>query len=188
MSEILHIKNMVCPRCITAVENVLKELKISTDKIELGQVHLKVELSEKLRDELSKKLTELGFELLSSNNSQLISEIKTAIIQQIHHNSEPLMVNFSDFLSEQLNYDYPYLSRLFSAVEGMTINRFIVIQKIEKVKELLFYDELTATVIAHQLNYNSVAYLSGVFKKETGMTLSQFKELRDPNRKGIDDL
>lgn len=188
MSETLHIKNMVCPRCITAVDNVLKELKISTEKIELGQVHLSKELDETVRKELSDKLTTLGFELLSSSNSQLISEIKTAIIQQIHHNSEPLTVNFSDFLSEQLNYDYPYLSRLFSAVEGMTINRFIVIQKIEKVKELLFYDELTATAIAHQLNYNSVAYLSGVFKKETGMTLTQFKELRGPNRKGISDL
>ena len=188
MSATLHIKNMVCPRCITAVDNVLKELNISAEKIELGQVHLQKELSDKLRDELSEKLTELGFELLSSGNSQLISEIKTAIIQQIHHNSEPLTVNFSDFLSEQLNYDYPYMSRLFSAVEGMTINRFIVVQKIEKVKELLFYDELTATEIAHQLNYNSVAYLSGVFKKETGMTLTQFKELRGSNRRSISDL
>ncbi|RYM33808.1 AraC family transcriptional regulator [Brumimicrobium glaciale] len=188
MTKTLHIKNMVCPRCITAVENVFQEMKISTDKVELGQVYLGEELSEKLRNELDQKLNTLGFELLSSSKSQLISEIKTAIIQQIHHNPEPLTVNFSDFLSEKLNYDYPYLSRLFSAVEGITINRFIVIQKIEKVKELLFYGEISTTEIAHQLNYNSVAYLSGVFKKETGMTLTQFKELRDPNRKGIDDL
>lgn len=179
---------MVCPRCITAVENVLVELKISPTKIELGQVHLEEALNEVLRDELSNKLEGLGFELLSTNNAQLISEIKTAIIQQIHHNSEPLTVNFSDFLSKKLNYDYPYLSRLFSGVEGMTINRFIVIQKIEKVKELLFYDELSAEAIAHQLNYNSAAYLSNVFKKETGMTLSEFRALRDPKRKSISEI
>jgi len=188
MTKTLHIKNMVCPRCITAVDNVLKEMNISSEKIELGQVFLKEEVSESIRKELDKKLHNLGFELLSSTTSQLISEIKTAIIQQIHHSSEPLTVNFSDFLSERLNYDYSYLSRLFSGVEGITINRFIVIQKIEKVKELLFYDEMTATEIAHQLNYNSVSYLSNVFKKETGMTLSQFKELKDPKRKGISDL
>jgi AraC-like DNA-binding protein len=185
MTKTLHIKNMVCPRCITAVKNALEEMNISADQVELGQVHLLEELSEESRIEFSKKLTQLGFELLSSIKSQLISEIKTTIIQQIHHGSEPLTVNFSEFLSEKLNHDYPYLSRLFSTVEGITINRFIVIQKIEKVKELLFYDELSATAIAHQLNYNSVAYLSGVFKKETGMTLSEFKHMRRPNRKGI---
>lgn len=188
MAETLHIKNMVCPRCIAAVENAFQEMKIPTKKVELGQVHLQEVLSEVSRNKISKKLSALEFELLSSSKSQLISEIKTTIIQQIHHNSEPLTVNFSDFLSEELNYDYPYLSRLFPAVEGITINRFIVIQKIERVKELLFYDELSATEIAHQLNYNSVAYLSGVFKKETGMTLSQFKGLRDPDRKSISDL
>lgn len=188
MKETLHIKNMVCPRCITAVENAFREMKIPTEKIELGQVYLQEKISATQRTELSDKLTSLGFELLSSSKSQLISEIKTTIIQQIHHNPEPLSVNFSDFLSEQLNYDYPYLSRLFSAVEGLTINRFIVIQKIEKVKELLFYDELTSAEIAHQLNYNSVAYLSGIFKKETGMTLTQFKELRVSKRKNIDDI
>ncbi|PKR80205.1 AraC family transcriptional regulator [Brumimicrobium salinarum] len=186
MSKTLHIKNMVCPRCITAVENTLKEMQIQTEKVQLGQVFLKEDLTDKVRDELSQKLNELGFELLSSTTAQLISEIKTAIIQQIHHTSEPLSINFSDFLSTELNYDYTYLSRLFSEVEGITINRFIIIQKIEKVKELLFYGEMTTAEIAHQLNYNSVAYLSGVFKKETGMTLSQFKELRDPDRKGID--
>lgn len=179
---------MVCPRCITAVDEVLKEMNIPSEKIELGQVFLKDEVSESIRKEFGEKLNELGFELLSDATTQLISEIKTAIIQQIHHDSEPLNVNFSDFLSQRLNYDYSYLSRLFSGVEGITINRFIVLQKIEKVKELLFYNEMTAAEIAHQLNYNSVAYLSNVFKKETGMTLSQFKELRNPKRRGIADV
>ena len=187
MKETLYIKNMVCPRCITALKNLLKSMKISVEKVELGQVQIKEKLNEIKRKELRNELTQLGFELLSSNKSQLTSEIKTMVIQQIHHNAEPLAINFSDFLSKKLNYDYTYLSRLFSAVEGMTIHKFIVIQKIEKVKELLFYDEMTATAIAHQLNYNSVAYLSGVFKKETGITLSKFKELRDPNRRGISE-
>ncbi|WP_107040173.1 AraC family transcriptional regulator [Brumimicrobium mesophilum] len=186
MKETLHIKNMVCPRCITAVENAFQELDISAEKVELGQAYLSEELNNTQHEELSIKLTSLGFELLASNKSQLISEIKTTIIQQIHHNPEPLTVNFSDFLSKELNYDYPYLSRLFSSVEGITINRFIVIQKIEKVKELLFNGEIPTKEIADVLNYNSVAYLSGVFKKETGMTLTQFKELRGSNRKGID--
>lgn len=186
MNETIYIKNMVCPRCITAVENLMQDMKISTKKIELGQVEINQGLSDTLREELSEKLNNLGFELLSSSKSQLISEIKTVIIQQIHHSTDPLTVNFSDYLSQELNYDYPYLSRLFSSVEGITINRFIVKQKIEKVKELLFYDEISTSEIAHQLNYNSVAYLSGVFKKETGMTLTQFKELRGSNRKGID--
>lgn len=188
MSRILHIKNMVCPRCITAVENVLEEMQIDAEKIELGQVYLKKDIDSQLREKLSKNLNKLGFELLSSAKSQLISEIKTLLIQQIHHTSEPLTMNFSDFLSEKLDYDYPYLSRLFSEVEGITINRFITIQKIEKVKELLFYGEMSTAEIADLLNYNSVAYLSKIFKKETGMTMSKFKELRHPNRKSISDL
>jgi len=163
-------------------------MKVSAEKIELGQIFLKKEMTVAERTVLDEKLKNLGFELLSSATAQLISEIKTTIIQQIHHNSEPLTINFSDFLSQRLNYDYSYLSRLFSEVEGMTINRYIVIQKIEKVKELIFYDEMKTTEIAHQLSYNSVAYLSNVFKKETGMTISEFKELRNPERKGISEI
>lgn len=188
MSATLHIKNMVCPRCITAVENAFEEMGLATEKVILGQVYLKDPIKESTREKLSKKLNELGFELLSSSNAQLISEIKTLIIEQIHHQEEPLEINFSDYLGSKLKYDYTYLSRFFSEVEGITINRFITIQKIEKVKELLFYNEMSTKEIAHQLNYNSVAYLSKVFKKETGMTLSQFKELSNPKRKGITDL
>lgn len=179
---------MVCPRCIAAVENVLEEMKIPSKKVELGNVHLVRELDEFETTQFAEKMEALGFELLTSSTSQLISEIKTEIIQQIHHNPEPLTINFSDFLAEKLGYDYSYLSRLFSSVEGITINRFVLIQKVEKVKELLFYNELSTSEIAYQLNYNSVAYLSSVFKKETGMTLSQFKELHQPNRKSISDV
>lgn len=188
MSTIIHIKNMVCPRCIKAVEDTLNALEIPHKDINLGQVELKDFLSKPKWEILDAKLTELGFELLSDASSKLITEVKAAIIQQIHHNEEPLTVNFSDYLSEILGYDYQYLSRLFSSVEGMTINRYVVVQKIEKVKELLTYDELSTAEIADLLNYNSVAYLSTVFKKETGMTISQFKELQHPSRKGIDKI
>lgn len=186
--ETLHIKNMVCPRCITAVEKAFIDLKIPFEKIVLGQVSLQNGITSEQLEQLDKVLTEQGFELLTSNNAKLVSEIKTVIIEQIHHNTEPLQVNFSDYLSQKIGYDYQHLSRLFSSVVGMTINRFIVVQKIEKVKELLFYGELTTAEIADRLNYNSVAYLSSVFRKETGMTLTEFRSLKNPNLKGIDKL
>ncbi|RFC54069.1 AraC family transcriptional regulator [Brumimicrobium aurantiacum] len=185
MTKTLHIKNMVCPRCIAAVEKVMLQLEIPVEKVELGQVYLKHVLNDDQLKQLMTALQTLGFELLSSKNAQLISEIKTLIIEQIHHKKEPLTQNFSAFLSEELGYDYSYLSRLFSNMEKITINRFIVVQKIEKVKELLSYGQLSSAEIAHQLNYNSVAYLSGIFKKETGMTLTEYKESNDLKRKGI---
>ncbi len=186
MAEKLHIKNMVCPRCIAAVDRVLQELSIPVKKVELGQVELLHPINNVQREKLNDKLIPLGFELLSTQKAQLISEIKTLIIQQIHHNDTVLKTNYSNYLSEQLHHDYQYLSRLFSSNEGITINRFIVIQKIEKVKELLYYDELTTAEIADKLDYNSVAYLSNVFKKETGMTLTEFKNLKAPNHRSID--
>lgn len=186
--ETLHIRNMVCPRCITAVENILNGLKIPFGKVTLGQVFLENEITNEQLEGLDLALNEQGFELLTSSNAKLVSEIKTVIIEQIHHSQEPLKVNFSEYLSQMLGYDYQYLSRLFSSVAGITINRFIVLQKIEKVKELLFYEELSTEKIADRLNYNSVAYLSSVFKKETGMTLTEFRSLKNPNLKGIDKL
>lgn len=179
---------MVCPRCIAAVEKALEEFEIPYKEVTLGQVILPNEISSEKEEAFSKELEALGFELLSSAKGKLISEIKSVIIQQIHHSKEPLTVNFSEYLSEQLGAEYDYMSRLFSSVEGITINRFIVVQKIEKVKELLFYNELSSAEIADQLNYNSVAYLSSLFKKETGMTLTEFKEVHKPSRKGIDQV
>lgn len=188
MGEVVNIKSMVCPRCISAVETTLRTLNIPFEKVILGQAILKQNLTSVQEKQLGERLQEQGFELLSSTTAKLISELKTIIIEQIHHSNEPLAINFSDFIQEQMGYDYSYLSRLFSSVEGITINRFIVVQKIEKVKELLFYDELTTAQIADRLNYNSVAYLSSIFKKETGMTLTEFKELHEPRRKGIDKV
>ena len=184
----VYIKNMVCPRCIAAVEGIFKDLAIETSKIELGEVALNDPLSSVKRKELSDKLTELGFELLEPGASVLISQVKAIIIGSIHHSKNPIEGKISAFISKQLNKDYASLSRLFSSVEGITIEKFVTKQKIEKVKELLFYNELTLSEIAYQLNYSSVAHLSAQFKKETGLSATEFKNQRNPKRISLDDL
>lgn len=185
---LLQIKNMVCPRCIMAIEGVLKELNIDYGNVKLGEVSLTKELTPHQQTELSQKLMALGFELLESGKSALISRIKTLIVEQIHYKKENLQVNFSTFLSDQLHHDYSNLSRLFSSVEGGTIEKFITRQKIERIKEFLFYDEMTLSEIAFQMNYSSVAHLSAQFKKETGMTPTAFKKSKKPGHTSLDTL
>ena len=184
----LHIKNMVCPRCVMAVQNILRELEIEAIDVSLGMVTLTHEMDARKTKKLSARLTELGFELLESVRTSLISQIKTLIVEQIHHSKEPLKENFSTFLSANLHHEYTYLSRLFSSVEGITIEKYIAKQKIEKVKELLFYDELTLSEISFQMDYSSAAYLSTQFKKETGMTPTQFKMTHLPGHRHLDDI
>lgn len=185
---ILHFKNMVCARCILAVENILSELGIEYQFVKLGQVYLKKELENSIKDRLEEKLILLGFELLENKLSKFVSEIKSIIIEQIHHSNEPLEINFSTLISQKLNHDYSYLSRLFSSVEGVTIEKFIISQKIEKVKELIFYQELSLSDIAYQLNFSNVSYLSSLFKRETGMTVTEFRISRNPQLKQIDKI
>ncbi|MBL3657650.1 AraC family transcriptional regulator [Fulvivirga sediminis] len=184
----LYIKNMVCPRCISAVERVFNQLNLHTENIQLGQVDLDKELTDSIREELKTNLSQMGFELLESGKSSLISQIKSLIIDQIHHKEEALHENFSTYLSEQLHHEYSHLSRLFSSVEGITIEKFIAKQKIEKVKEYLFYDELSLSEIAYKMNYSSVAYLSTQFKKETGMTPTAFRQMHKPGHKSLDGI
>lgn len=184
----LHIKNMVCPRCVMAVEEVLTDLQIAYERVQLGEVVLGKALSKEQRKHLEQRLQSLGFELLESARSTTISKIKTLIIEQIHYSKEPMTMNFSDLIADKLHHDYGYLSRLFSSVEGMTIEKFITRQKIERVKELLFYNEMTLSEIAWQMGYSSVAYLSTQFKKETGMTPSQFRKDREPRLNSLDKL
>ncbi|SMC65205.1 AraC family transcriptional regulator [Moheibacter sediminis] len=182
----LQIKNMVCPRCIMAVENVLNEMKVSAIEIRLGEVLLNQELK---TDELStfkSKIEKLGFELLDDKNSALINKIKSIIIGQIHEKNENFVL--SELISFKLNKEYSQLSKLFSATVGMTIEHFAILQKIEKVKELLVYDELSLKEIAFQLDYSSSAHLSAQFKKVTGFTPSEFKSLGNSERKGIDGI
>ena len=185
---IIHIKNMVCPRCIHTVEHIFNTASIPFIRIELGQVTTPTPLTVPQKILLDERLKEEGFELLTDHKSKLIGQIKSLLIKWIHYRSTPANKNYSLLLSEQLNHDYSYLSKLFSSVEGITIERFILRQKIEKVKELLFYNELTLSEIAHQMNYSSVAYLSTQFKNETGMTPSEFKKSKKPRRQSLDSI
>ncbi|NEN24919.1 helix-turn-helix transcriptional regulator [Cryomorpha ignava] len=179
---------MVCPRCIAAVESVLQEIDIPYNSIKLGEVELKTDLPDAKRKMLADKLNILGFELLESDRSKTISQIKGLIINQIHHKKEKLKVNLSTFLADNLHQDYSSLSRLFSSVEGITIEKFAMRQKIERVKELLFYDEHNLSEIAYEMEYSSVAHLSTQFKKETGMTPTEFKRNKSAVRSSIDGL
>ena len=178
---------MVCPRCIEAVSQVLEQLDLPFTTIELGEVTLETDLTQKQKEQLATMLEDRGFELLEDKRSRQISQIKSIIIKQIHHRETPLEVNFSTLISNNLHQEYSSLSKLFSSVEGITIEKFILKQKVEKVKELLFYDEMALAQIAYQLGYSSVAHLSAQFKKETGMSPSQFKKLKS-HRKPLDSI
>lgn len=183
----LHIKNMVCNRCIKVVKDEFAKLDLIINDIELGKVIVATGISEEKMEQVRKVLDENGFELIDDKRSQLIDRIKTLIIEKIHYSTNGFeSVNASEFLSKQLGYDYSYLSTLFSSVEGTTIEKYIINQKIEKVKALLVYGELSLSEIAYNLSYSSVQHLSGQFKKVTGLTPSQFKKLKVHNRKPLD--
>lgn len=188
MKDIIYIKNMVCPRCITAVSNVLEQLEITYVSIKLGEVKLLSSLDAKAKIELSKGLQNSGFSLIDDRRSQLIEQMKTLVVDKIHHSSDELDIKWADYISKNLHLDYKYLSSLFSSIESITFEQYIIYQKIERVKELIVYDELTLSEIAFKLNYSSVAYLSNQFKKVTGMTPSKFKKSSYKNRKYLDDI
>jgi AraC-like DNA-binding protein len=184
----LFIKNMVCNRCILAVENELKKLNLKVEKIQLGEVVLDKELNLEEKEAVRKILVSQGFELIDDRKNQIIEQIKNSIINLVHHFDGEIKVNISEMLSNKLSYDYSYLSKLFSEVEGTTIEKYLIAQKIEKVKELLVYDELSLSEIALRLNYSSVAYLSNQFKKVTGLTPSYFKSIKEKKRKPLDEI
>ncbi|MBE0391709.1 AraC family transcriptional regulator [Flavobacterium sp. PL002] len=184
----LYIKNMVCGRCEAAVKTVLEKMELPVVSIDLGEVILSRELISEEKQSLAVALKELGFELLEDKTSKTIEKIKNLIIDLVHYENEKLKVNFSEFLANELHQDYSALSKLFSEVEGVTIEHYFIAQKIEKAKELLVYDELSLSQIALQLNYSNVAHLSNQFKKVTGMTPTYFKKIKEKNRKQIDAL
>lgn len=183
----VYIKNMVCPRCIMAVKNILESMSINFSHIQLGEVSLNQDISKEQTLNLSQKLEAMGFELLNDNQQQLIEQIKALIITHIHQENKYNIV-YSMFLKENLHRDYSFLSKLFSSVEGITIEQYIILQKIEKVKELITYDQLTLSEIAFQLGYSSLAHLSSQFKKITGLTPSQFKKQGSNMRQGLDKI
>lgn len=180
----LHIKNMVCDRCIFVVREEFNKLGFQPLEVGLGIVKLQEKLDNKKRSEISEMLISHGFELLDSDHSRLIERIKGSIIHKIHNGKNvDIKVNWSVLLGEELKQDYNFLSSLFSSVEGITLEHYIILQKIERVKELLFYDELTLSEISYKLGYSSVQHLSTQFKKVTGQTPTQFKTSRDLENK-----
>ncbi|WP_423147933.1 helix-turn-helix domain-containing protein [Rubrolithibacter danxiaensis] len=187
MSKIF-IKNMVCNRCIMVVENELQKLGLRASKVTLGEAELEKDLTPEEKTKLDRAMTDLGFELIDDKKSRIIEKIKNVIIDMVHHQQYDVKHNLSNVLSNELNHDYNYLSNLFSEVEGTTIEKYFIAQKIEKVKELLVYDELTLSEIAFRLNYSSVAYLSNQFKKVTGLSPSHFKQIREEKRKPLDKV
>ncbi len=186
--SILFIKNMVCNRCIMVVQNELNKLGLEVENIKLGEVTLKKELISSERDALETALVALGFQLIDDKKTRIIEQIKNVIIDLVHYQDSDTKANLSAILSEQLHHDYNYLSNLFSEVESTTIEKYFIAQKIERVKELLVYDELSLSEISFRLNYSSVAYLSNQFKKVTGLTPSHFKQVRDDKRKSLDKV
>lgn len=179
---------MVSLRCIMVVKEALKKLGYGYAIVELGVIELPEAITGKQRDQLKAVLLKSGLELMDDKKSILIEKIKNVIVEMVHYSDEPLKVNFSDYLSEKLDYDYTYLANVFSEVKGTTIQQFIIMHKIERVKELLVYDELTLTEIAYKLNYSSVAHLSNQFKKITGLTPSHFKKLRKKRRSMLENM
>lgn len=184
----LFIKNMVSIRCKMIVRSELAKLKIHCITVELGEVEIKEKLAEAKYIQVKQALLHYGLELMENKKSRLIEKIKNVVVEMIHYSDDPPSQNFSVYLSEKLQYDYHYLSNLFSEVKGITIEQYIIAHKIERVKELLVYEELTLTEIASKLHYSSVAHLSNQFKKVTGLTPSFFKNAKDKRFTAREDL
>ncbi|MDZ7737905.1 MAG: helix-turn-helix transcriptional regulator [Bacteroidales bacterium] len=184
----IFIKNMVCVRCEMVVKAELEKLGLQYNSVELGEAEIMEEISETQFKILDLSLRESGLELMNDRNTILAERIKTTVIELIHHNDQQLKINLSDYLSEKLNHNYTYLSNLFSKAKGTTIEKYYLAHKIERVKELLVYDELNLTEIAYKMHYSSVAHLSNQFKKITGLTPTDFRKLRHIGRNVLSDL
>lgn len=180
---------MVCSRCKMVVWQQLENLHLHPVKIVLGEVEIsESEIPTEKKEILNLELKKFGFELMDDKKSRLIEKIKTSIIQLVHNSIEHPKINFSSYISSSLNHDYSYLSKLFSEVEGTTIEQYFIAQKIERVKELIVYDEISMSEIAFQLGYSSISHLSKQFKKVTGLSPSHFKKLKDKKRKPIEEV
>jgi AraC-like DNA-binding protein len=179
---------MVSNRCKMAVKEELRKLGLHFIVVDLGEVEIMENISAEQRDQMKAALLISGFELMDDKKAILIEKIKTIVIEMVHHSDENIKINFSDHLSEKLSHNYTYLANLFSEVQGISIEHFIIAHKIERIKELIIYDELNITEIAWKMNYSSVAHLSNQFKKVTGLTPSHFRQLKDKRRTSIEDI
>jgi AraC-like DNA-binding protein len=184
----IYIKYMVSLRCKMIVKEELKKLGLHFIVVDLGEVDVMEDINAEQREQLKIALLESGLELMDDKKAVLIEKIKNVIIEMVHYANEMPKINYSDYISEKLMHDYTYLSNIFSEVKGITIQQFIIIHKIERVKELLLYDELNLTEISYKLDYSSVAHLSNQFKKITGLSPSHFKQLKDKRRSSIEEI
>lgn len=184
----LYIKNMVCSRCKMVVRNELEKQGLHPVSVELGEVELAAPPEQEQLEQLDIALKHLGFERIDNQRSRLIEKVKNSIIQLVHHTDGSINTNLSTYIAGQTHHDYNYISNLFSEVEGTTIEKYFIAQRIEKVKELLVYGELNLSEIADELGYSSVAHLSNQFKKVTGFTPTYFKSLRENKRRNIEEL
>lgn len=179
---------MVSNRCKLAVKDELKKLGLHFIVVDLGEVEIMETITPEKYEKLKAGLFDLGLELMDDKKAILIERIKTIIIEMIHHSNEVIKVNFSEYLTEKLNHNYTYLANLFSEVQGTTIEQFMILHKVERIKELMIYDELNITEIAWKMNYSSVAHLSSQFKKATGLTPTHFKQLKIKRRNPIEEI
>ncbi|WP_244828332.1 helix-turn-helix domain-containing protein [Carboxylicivirga sediminis] len=184
----IYIKNMVCIRCQMVVKSELDKLELEYTDVKIGEANIIGPVPDETLKKLDTALRKAGLQLMSNKKSILVEKITNAIIELVHYTEEQIKVNLSDYLSEKLCYDYTYLANLFSEVKGTTIEKFYLKHKIEKVKELIVYDELNLSEIAYKMHYSSVAHLSNQFKKMTGLTPSHFKKLKDKRRDTLENV
>ena len=184
----LHIKYMVSLRCKIMVKEELKKMGLHYVVVDLGMVEILEDITKNQREQLKYNLLQSGLELLDNKKSILIEKIINVITEMVHYSDELPVVNYSDYISEKLGYDYTYLANTFSEVKGITIQHFIILHKIEKVKELLLYDELNLTEISNKLHYSSVAHLSSQFKKVTGLSPSFYKQLKQKRKSNLENM
>jgi AraC-like DNA-binding protein len=185
---ILYIKYMVSQRCKMMVEEELKKLGLQYSAVDLGSVEIPEDITIEQHEALKKNLLKSGLELLDDKRSILIEKIKNVIVDMVHYNDQLPKTKYSDYISEKLGYDYTYLSNVFSEVKGINIQHFIIHHKIEKVKELLLYEDLNLTEISYQMHYSSVAHLSNQFKKVTGLSPTYYKKLRQKRERNLENI
>jgi AraC-like DNA-binding protein len=184
----LYIKYMVSIRCISAVKKILKDCHIQPEITHLGEIEIPDSTSKEQLNQLQSRLLDAGFELMEDKKAQMIERTVNVIIDMIHNQEESPKINYSEYISQRLNFDYTYISNVFSHLKGITIQHFIIIHKIERIKELIIYNELTISEIAWKLNYSSAAHLSNQFKKMTGLSPSTFKALKIRLRTPIENI